>query len=492
MDTVVHDRRYAAVSADAAANGNDVDLFRESHWVKWAKMGVDVLSLQISLYIGYLFRHLFDPWWPIRISSQHYRALMLGMLLVPCGYWLMRLYPGYGLTAVERLRRRVKATVVFLLLFISWDFLAMHSATSRGILLSAFVFSLVIPPIMQSFFRAAMIRLNCWGTPVVVLGAARTGQHVVQSLLRDPSTGLRPVAVFDDDPLKAGKRLVGLPVIHGLLRANDFAGKVHYALLAIPGSSRELQLDLWRKLAFRHIIIIPNLIGLQSLWVEARDMGGLVGLEIQKNLLIPRNRFVKRFMDYFLGIPLFALSLPILAFFAVWVMIVSPGNPFYCQVREGYGGRKFKVWKLRTMYLNAEKLLHEHLAANPAAQEEWSRYFKLRNDPRILKGIGSILRKTSLDELPQLWNVLRGEMSLVGPRPFPHYHLEQFNDDFRNLRRSVMPGMTGLWQVSARSEGDLAVQENLDSYYIRNWSTWLDLSLLGRTMLIVLSGRGAY
>lgn len=486
----MHDRSCAGVSTGAAADG--VDLFRECRWVKWAKMGVDILSLQISLYIGYSFRHLLAPWWPIHISIQHYQTLMLGMLLVPFGYWLMRLYPGYGLTSVERLRRRVKATVVFLLLFISWDFLAHHSAMSRGILLSAFVFSLIIPPIMQSFFRALLIRLNCWGTPVVVLGAARTGQHVVQALLKDPSTGLRPVAVFDDDLHKAGKTLAGLPVIHGLLRANELAGKVEHALLAIPGGSRELQLELWHKLSFRHILIIPNLIGLQSLWVEARDLGGLVGLEIQKNLLIPRNRFIKRFMDYFLGIPLFVLSVPTLAFFCVWIMIVSPGNPFYCQVREGHGGKKFKLWKLRTMYLDAEKHLHEHLAANPPAKEEWNKYFKLRNDPRILKGIGGILRKTSLDELPQLWNVLRGEMSLVGPRPFPHYHLEQFNDDFRKLRRSVMPGMTGLWQVSARSEGDLAVQENLDSYYIRNWSIWLDLSLLGRTMLIVMTGRGAY
>jgi lipopolysaccharide/colanic/teichoic acid biosynthesis glycosyltransferase len=119
-------------------------------------------------------------------------------------------------------------------------------------------------------------------------------------------------------------------------------------------------------------------------------------------------------------------------------------------------------------------------------------YFKLKNDPRILKGVGFLLRKSSLDELPQLWNVVLGEMSLVGPRPFPHYHLEQFSQEFRNLRRSVIPGMTGLWQVLARSDGNLETQEKLDTYYIRNWSIWLDLSLLGRTALVVLTGKGAY
>jgi lipopolysaccharide/colanic/teichoic acid biosynthesis glycosyltransferase len=161
-------------------------------------------------------------------------------------------------------------------------------------------------------------------------------------------------------------------------------------------------------------------------------------------------------------------------------------------VREGQKGRKFKVWKMRTMFPQADKLLHDYLEKNTDARHEWSQFFKLKHDPRILPVVGKLLRKTSLDELPQLWNVLRGEMSLVGPRPFPHYHLEQFDERFRELRRSVMPGMTGMWQVNARSDGNLAVQEALDSYYIRNWSIWLDFSLLIRTALVVLSGKGAY
>jgi lipopolysaccharide/colanic/teichoic acid biosynthesis glycosyltransferase len=144
------------------------------------------------------------------------------------------------------------------------------------------------------------------------------------------------------------------------------------------------------------------------------------------------------------------------------------------------------------MFPHADKLLQDYLEKTPDAKQEWDQFFKLKDDPRVLPVVGTLLRKTSLDELPQLWNVLRGEMSLVGPRPFPHYHLEQFDKSFRELRRSVMPGMTGMWQVSARSDGDLAVQESLDSYYIRNWSIWLDLSLLTRTVLVVLSGKGAY
>jgi len=233
------------------------------------------------------------------------------------------------------------------------------------------------------------------------------------------------------------------------------------------------------------------LIGLQSLWVEARDLGGIIGLEIQKNLLLRRNIFMKKIMDYTLGIPLFLLSIPILAFISIWIFIVSPGNPFYCQIREGINGKKFKVWKLRTMYPRADTILHAYLDSNTDAMIEWKTFFKLKKDPRIIKFIGSFLRKSSLDELPQLWNVLCGEMSLVGPRPFPHYHLEEFNTEFRLLRRSVMPGMTGLWQVSDRSNGDLARQESLDTYYIRNWSIWMDFDLLARTFTVVLTGKGA-
>ncbi|MGH7880387.1 MAG: sugar transferase, partial [Candidatus Binataceae bacterium] len=165
--------------------------------------------------------------------------------------------------------------------------------------------------------------------------------------------------------------------------------------------------------------------------------------------------------------------------------------PFYSQERRGLGGRSIRVWKLRTMHRDAEERLKTHLAADPAEHAEWFAAFKLRNDPRVVPLIGPLLRRFSIDELPQLWSVVKGEMSLVGPRPFPDYHLEQLTSEHRQSRKDVRPGLTGLWQVMVRSDGGMLEQQHYDLYYVRNWSIWLDLYVMGRTVVKVLSGRGA-
>ncbi len=154
-------------------------------------------------------------------------------------------------------------------------------------------------------------------------------------------------------------------------------------------------------------------------------------------------------------------------------------------------GQKFRMWKLRTMYPDAEMRLDAHLQQNGEAMEEWARYVKLRNDPRLVPLFGRLFRRMSVDELPQLWNVLEGDMSLIGPRPFRDVDLPHYGADFLALRGSVRPGITGLWQVLARSDGDARSKEVLDTYYMRNWSLWLDLYVLLRTPWAVGNMKGA-
>ena len=211
-----------------------------------------------------------------------------------------------------------------------------------------------------------------------------------------------------------------------------------------------------------------------------------------EDLLWMLNRWTKRAIDIAGALILGLLALPVLAAAAVWIKAISGGSVFYCQEREGEKGRGISVVKLRTMRPDAESVLTHVLSESSEIRAEWACHFKLRKDPRILPGVGNFLRKTSLDELPQLWSVLKGEMSLVGPRPFPRYHLDGFEQRFRTLRSRVKPGLTGLWQVSDRADGNLKVQETLDAYYIRNWSLWLDLCILARTVRAVLFPNGAY
>ncbi len=466
--------------------------FRARSWTTWAFVLTDVLALETALLMGCLARVALSVWYPMDLGPDQYRGLAIGVLTIPLVYALTGLYPGYGQGAVERFRGRIYATFLVFAVLLGWDYLVQGHMWSRGVLLGTMGFALVIPPVAEAVVREALAERGLWGIPVAILGAGRTGRMVARCLKRDRALGLVPVVALDDDEAKWNTTVEGVPVLGPLCRVGELHGEIRAILLAMPALEKERLTSLLHNLSFPHIILIPNLFGIQSLWVATRDFGGVLGLEIKKNLLLPSNRLLKRALDVALGIPMLAVSVPILGLLAVWVKLVDRGPAFYSQWREGADGAPIRVWKLRTMYQNADKLLEEYLNRHPEERAHWRRHFKLRRDPRILPGVGRFLRRSSLDELPQLWNVLRGEMSLVGPRPFPDYHLRSFANDFRRLRCSVRPGITGLWQVSSRSDGDLEVQQSQDTYYIRNWSLWLDLHILIRTVGVVLARQGAY
>ncbi len=201
------------------------------------------------------------------------------------------------------------------------------------------------------------------------------------------------------------------------------------------------------------------------------------------------SRTVKRVVDLSLAVPLGVLLLPMLVVIAVAIKCVSRGPIFYGQERLGQNGKPFRMWKFRTMFEGAELRLDEYLTDNPELLQQWATEFKLKDDPRVIPWVGHLLRGTSIDELPQLWNVISGEMSLVGPRPLPQYHLDQFDDEFRHLRVAMPPGITGQWQVCSRNNGAPEMFRKWDTYYVRNWSVWLDLQILSRTPLVLLSAK---
>jgi Undecaprenyl-phosphate galactose phosphotransferase WbaP len=429
------------------------------------------------------------------VVAESYLRLWPALVVFVAAYATRGLYPGVGLSPVEELRRSVVATTIVYLVGSASIVLTRETGFSRGVLLAGWALSAAFVPLFRAALKGCCAGRRWWGVPVLVLGAGEAGERVVSSLKAQPELGFKPVAFLDDDQ-EPGEECCGVPVAGPLALAPELGRrwKVRHALVAMPNLKREELLRVLERMGtvFSHVIVIPDLFGMASLWVSTRDLGGELGLEVRQNLLIPLNAWLKRALDLCLASAAALAAAPLVGLAAVWIKRLSPGPAFFAQERGGAQGRPIRVWKLRTMFPDADELLRRHLETHPEARQEWLRYFKLRDDPRLLPCIGRLLRSSSLDELPQLWNVIKGEMSLVGPRPFPPYHLERFDPEFRKLRARVLPGLTGLWQVSARSDGDLRVQQALDTYYIRNWSLWLDLHILARTVRAVLLRRGAY
>jgi Undecaprenyl-phosphate galactose phosphotransferase WbaP len=466
--------------------------FRAASWTPWAILVTDVLALEAAFVLGLGLRRLLGPWLPNEIGVQQYAGVAIGILLLPLIQHQIGLYPGYLLGPVERLRRRTLATLAVFGGLVAWDYLVARGIFSRGVLLATFVFAILLPPLAEAALRRVLVRRGRWGIPVVMAGAGRVGAALARKLLDDPHLGLVPIAFLDNSPGLWRSAIQGVPVAGPLALAPDLEARAEAAILCLGDLSKQDAAALIEDLRFPRVLVVPDLAGIASLWITARDLGGCLGLEIRNNLLVRRNHVLKTFMDQAIALPLFLASLPLMAAAALWIKLTSRGPAFYKQMREGLDGQRIPVWKLRTMRLDGDRLLEEWFERHPDDEEHWRRHFKLREDPRVLPGIGRLLRRTSLDELPQLWSVLKGEMSLVGPRPLPDYHLEQFPPEFRALRTRVLPGLTGLWQISVRSDGDLDLQKALDTFYIRNWSPWLDLYILARTVAAVLLARGAY
>ena len=431
-------------------------------------------------------------WFTASIGVEQYFAVAVGILLLPMVHYQLGIYPGYLLGPVERLRRRTLATLAVFGGLVAWDNIVARGVLSRGVLLATFLFALVLPPLAESAVRALLVKRGRWGMPVVVLGAGETGRALVRTLLDQPQLGLNPVALLDNHPASWNHTVEGVPVMGPLGLAPDFERHVEAAIVALADIGKEDAGTVLQELNFPRLIVIPDLAGVASLWVTARDLGGSLGFEIKKNLMIRRNHSLKMAMDRMIALPLFVAGLPVILLAAVWIKLVSRGPAFYRQMRDGFGSSRLTVWKLRTMRVGGDHLLEEWFRTHPEDRAHWNLHFKLRRDPRVLPTIGRLLRRTSLDELPQLWSVLKGEMSLVGPRPLTDDHAEKFSSEFLALRARVLPGLTGLWQVSTRSDGDLRALETLDTYYIRNWSPWLDVYIVARTVAAVICGRGAY
>lgn len=453
-------------------------------------VGSDLLGLGVAALISVYVRFLLDGQFQLPLYWQ----LLPLMGLFTVAYAAVGLYPGVAISPVDELRWVTVSTSLVYFVLGSTVFLRREGEVySRGIFLLAWLLSIGLVLAGRALTRHAFAQKRWWGYPVMVLGAGKTGEMVVRTLQQRPRIGLKPVVVLDDNPDKHGS-LHNVPVLGGVELAPVLAKarKIPYAIVAMPGVSRDRLLQILEQYGqtFAHLLIIPDLFGFSSLWVEAKDMGGILGLEVRQQLLLPGPRLAKFLIDRLITLMGGLIVLPFIILIALLIRLDSPGPILYGQIRIGQNGESFKAWKFRSMVRNADLALESYLETHPELRASWERDHKLRNDPRITR-VGRFLRQTSLDELPQLWNILRGEMSLVGPRPIVDEEIQRYGEKF-GLYTKVTPGLTGLWQVSGRNNLEYEERVSLDAYYVRNWSVWLDLYILIRTVWVVISGEGAY
>jgi Undecaprenyl-phosphate galactose phosphotransferase WbaP len=407
---------------------------------------------------------------------------------------LLGLYPGYGLDSADRLRRHVCSVFATLavLAVVAVGF-KVGDALSRLLLACAFLGLLFLTPFVLHSVKLGMKKAGLWGKPVITLSYKETGARFQELLKQEWGIGYLPVALLDHHLVAAGKSYREVSCDETLTDAANLGRElgVDTIIFAMPYTRRE-QLAHMVSVAsesFRNVLIVPNLNGVTNSAVVARDFTGTLAIEIKQNLLDPWSQRLKRAMDLLGTVFGGVLISPLVFAIAVLIRLDSRGPAFYGHRRVGAGGKHFFCWKFRTMHVNAERLLDQCLQDSPVLRAEWEQNQKLRDDPRVTR-VGHLLRQTSLDELPQLWNVLRGQMSLTGPRPIVDAEVPKYGEVYKLYKR-IRPGMSGIWQVSGRSDTSYAERVEMDSYYVRNWSVWLDLIILARTVKCVALGRGA-
>jgi len=323
-----------------------------------------------------------------------------------------------------------------------------------------------------------------------LFGAGTVALSVLRKLISQPHLGLRPVAVVADQV--ADSEIEGIPVFGSEYLGQIASSGVKHAIVAAPELSESEFAEVIGRSGdiFPHLILIPDTDFIWKVGAYTRDLMGILAIQVRNNLLDSGSRIVKRTIDLASSILLTLFLLPVMAIIALMIVVESGFPVFYFQQRLGHGGRMFQMWKFRTMVHNSSVVLDRCLAGNAALRKEWTEFQKLRNDPRVTR-VGMLLRRTSLDELPQLWNIIKGEMSLVGPRPYLDSQMAEYRAAY-SIYVKTTPGLTGLWQVSGRNRTTIAERIECDIYYIRNWSVWMDIHLLAKTVGTVLSGDGAY
>jgi Undecaprenyl-phosphate galactose phosphotransferase WbaP len=368
------------------------------------------------------------------------------------------------------------------------------------------MFAMLAIPFFRYFGKKLLLKLNIWSRPVILIGNDQTIPMIYGAFEREATMGYRVIGYIlstssgtcgpaqkpsTDNPLNI------LPCLGTINNAEEIvrAAAVENLVIADPELTSAALVELTNNLQplVKYITLVPDLFGVSLSGIEAAYFfeEQIVLLQIKNRLRSKISSSLKRTFDLVIGATISLLAFPLLIAIALAIKLGSTGPVFFFSKRIGRGGQEFFCIKFRTMELDCDQILEQYLDANDSARQEWTRYNKLiTHDPRVTRA-GHFLRRLSLDELPQLINIMRGEMSLVGPRPYLPREKEQMGSYAYDILVGK-PGLTGLWQVSGRNKLTFNSRLKLDTWYMKNWSLWLDTVLLLKTIRVVMKRDGAY
>lgn len=452
----------------------------------------------ISALTGVLFTIIsFCNWFGADCPPENYLDLWPFLFVFIATASFVRTYhgsllrPGMCLDRVEEIRRLFFSVFMTYLVMFSWIMFAhKNKEFSHPVLLFSLFFTFPVLPCIRFAMRFLMKKLHIGEIRILIAGAGKTGMEVAREISHSCYYGFKVIGFLDDDIRKRKQKMEGIPVLGSLKRAGKISKvmNVECIVCCLPPEAINITFREYSRI-FRHMIFVADNSVLPITWLYPSTIGLYGSFEIRNKLLLKAPRFLKNTLEFFLAGSMSLLLIPLFLILALLVRLSGKGPIIYSAERLGQNGKPFKLYKFRTMRENAEKELEELLAKDPAAMREWSENFKLENDPRITP-IGKFLRVTSLDELPQFWNVLKGDMAVIGPRPIVEKEVKYYGESYE-LRKRVKPGITGFWQISGRNDCDYQDRVQLDMYYIMNWSVWLDYYIFFKTIFIVLARRGA-
>lgn len=445
----------------------------------WGYWAVGIGEYEPSFYLSF---------WPVAV----FFVLSNAALDLYHGNWM---YPSAPLSPVEEMRRLMISSMLThagVLAYLGFTY-----KTTDGVSRFVVAFSgIVIAFASQSFrnwARCLMRKAGIGQIPVLLAGGGKTAEMVAEAISGSSYLGMKIVGYFDNSE-HGGERELEKCGIERLGSLRDITHKARECGVRILLACQDprlfrLQLDEFTKW-FTYIEYLPTSAAFPVFGAKPINFEGIGGIEMVNQSRMKVKRLQKRIMDTTLAALAFAVLSPLFVAIPLLVKLTSKGPVFYRQRRLGRNGREISVLKFRSMHVDADERLRQLLESDPGIAKEWHETFKIRNDPRIT-AVGRFLRRTSLDELPQLFNVFTGEMALIGPRPIVKEEVQYYGDAYE-VFSSVRPGITGLWQVSGRSGTGYARRVALDAHYVLNWSPWMDVWILIRTIYAVLFMRGAY